>query len=150
MTVGSDFEAFVRLARARLLRAYIGAYGVDRASDAAAEALAWAWEHREHLASMANPIGYLYRVGQSRSRPPRVATLPAPDDLDLPEVEPGLVPALQALPAQQRTAVWLTHACGWSHRDVADATGIGTSTVATHVSRGLETLRAALEVDTQG
>jgi len=33
-----------------------------------AEALAYAWENWDRLSSMKNPVGYLYRVGQSRAR----------------------------------------------------------------------------------
>ena len=64
------------------------------------------------------------------------------------DVEPGLVPALKRLPDQQRTAVWLVHACDWSHGEAAEAMGISPSTVATHVTRALVALRQRLEVAT--
>ena len=143
-----EFEDFVRKARPRLLRALAGCRGAD-AVDAAAEALTYAWEHWAEVRQMTNPVGYLYRVGQSRSRPRRVPVLPAPAEIGVPEVEPGLVPALLRLPDTQRTAVWLVHACGWSYAEVAEAMGTTVSTVGNHVSRALERLRDSLEVNTR-
>ena len=37
-------------------------------TEAAADAMAYAWRHWDTLASMANPVGYLYRVGQTSIR----------------------------------------------------------------------------------
>ncbi len=142
---GSAFEAFAAEAQERLRRAYIAAYGTERAAEATAEAMAWAWEHRDRLETMANPVGYLYRVGQSRTRSRRRPQLPAPDALGLPDVEPRLIDELAALPERQRVAVWLVHACEWTHREAAEAMDISTSAVSTHVARGTERLRARLE-----
>ncbi len=146
MRRADDFEAFLASARQQLRRAFVASRGIDGAADATAEALAWAWEHREEVAQMANPVGYLYRVGMSRTRPRAVPTLPTPVELGVPEVEPRLVPALLELPMQQRTAVWLVHGCGWRYREAAEAMGTSTSAVGTHVSRALEHLRARFEV----
>src|SRR5262245_48084251 len=101
------FAAFVAAVEPRLRRAYIGWCGVDDAHDATAEALAYAWEHWDEVQTMDNPAGYLYRVGQTRSRVRKEGRLPSPADLGLPDIEPGLIPALRALPDQQRTSVWL-------------------------------------------
>lgn len=142
---GSEFETFAADAADRLRRAYVAAYGVERAAEATSEALAWAWEHRDRLAGMANPVGYLYRVGQSRTRPRRRPQLPPPADLGVHDVEPRLIEELAALPERQRTAVWLVHACEWTHAEVAEALGISTSAVSTHVARGMQRLRERLE-----
>jgi DNA-directed RNA polymerase specialized sigma24 family protein len=144
----AEFEAFVRRLEPRLRRAFVGCRGVEGAREATAEALAYAWEHRDRVLSMENPAGYLYRVGQSRTRARRRPLLPHPDDIGVPEVEPGLIPALLALPEQQRTAVWLIHACGWTYGEAAEAMEISRSAVGTHVTRALEALRRALEVET--
>src|SRR6476659_2087418 len=72
--------------------------------------------------------------------------LPWPDDAELPDFEPRLIPALRALSPLQMKAVWLVHGCGWPHRDVAEALAISPSTVATHVDRALARLRSLLEV----
>lgn len=144
-TVGGEFTRFAELAEAKLRRAYIAAYGVERAAEATAEAMAWAWEHRDRLDTMQNPVGYLYRVGQSRTRPRKRLQLPAPTALGVPDVEPRLIDELAALPERQRVAVWLVHACEWTHREVAEALDISTSAVSTHVARGTERLRSRLE-----
>jgi DNA-directed RNA polymerase specialized sigma24 family protein len=142
----SSFEIFVREAEPRLRRAFVATRGLDGAADATAEALAYAWEHWARVSLMENPVGYLYRVGQSRTRFRQKISLPAPEVLGVPEVEPDLVPALMELALTQRTAVWLVHACGWQYREVAEAMQVSVSAVGTHVSRALERLRSRLEV----
>ncbi len=141
MEVGIDFDDFVRDAEPRLRRAFAGAVGTNQAADAVAEALAWAWENRHRLSSLDEPVAYLFRVGQSKSRLRKKPELPPPDSGRIPHIEPELVEGLRALTEKQRSAVWLVHACSWSHGEVAQAMGITASTVATHVARGLESLR---------
>jgi RNA polymerase sigma-70 factor (ECF subfamily) len=145
--MAQEFDDFVRAVRPRLLRAFVSSRGVDGAEDATAEALAWAWEHWSEVIEMENPAGYLFRVGQSRTRTRRRAALPAPAAIGVPDVEPALVPSLLALPATQRTAVWLVHGCGWSYAEVAAAMDTSPTMVGNHVSRGLARLRRALKVD---
>ena len=67
--IEEDFEVFVRDAEPRLRRALIGARGIDATADAVAEALAYAFANWSEVRMMDNPVGYLYRVGQSKSRP---------------------------------------------------------------------------------
>jgi len=140
-----DIEALLAEARPKLWRAFLGSLGVERAEEALGESLAWAWEHRERLAPMENPVGYLYRVGVTRSTPKsRPTQLPRPRDVGMPDFEPALVPALQALTEKQRTAVWLIHGCGWTYPDAAKAMDLGESTVGTHATRGLAALQTQL------
>lgn len=144
-----DFADFVGRIEPRLRRAMVGTVGADRAADAVAEALAYAWANWERVSGMENPAGYLYRVARSSSRirtPKRVRWL-IPRDSHLPEVEPALIDAVAALPTRQRVAVWLVHACEWSQVEVAEALGISPSAVSTHVARGLQTLRRTLGAD---
>lgn len=141
------FDEFVADVRPRLIRAFVPCVGVADAADAAAEALAYAFEHWDTLRLMANPAGYLYRVGRSRVRRRRAPLLPKPAAVGVPDVEPELVPALLSLPESQRTAVWLVHACQWRYSEVAEAMGTSTSMVGNHVSRGLETLRRRIGAD---
>ena len=143
----AGFDDFVIDVRPRLTRAFVPCVGIADAADAAAEALVYAFEHWETLRTMANPVGYLYRVGRSRVRQRKVPRLPAPTSLGLPDVEPRLIPALLALPDSQRTAVWLVHACQWRYSEVAEAMGTSVTMVGNHVSRGLESLRRRLGVD---
>lgn len=142
-----DLEAMLVQARPRLERALIAVRGVGGAEEAAAEAIAWGWEHGDRLVGMDNALGYLYRVALTRSAPRKAPPLPAVEPTTMPEVEPALVPALLELPERQRASVWLVHACGWSHGDVAAALDISSSTVSTHVARALESLRISLDVD---
>jgi DNA-directed RNA polymerase specialized sigma24 family protein len=140
------FEVFFVKAEPRLRRALVAAYGLERGREAAAEALAYAWQHWQKVSVMRNPVGYLYRVGQSRARPRRTPTLFASPDSRDPWCEPKLPAALSSLSERQRLAVVLVHAYGWTLQEVADVTGLKIPTVQTHVERGLARLRHALEV----
>jgi len=140
------FEAFVVEAEPRLRRALVAAYGHEQGRDAAAEALAYAWEHWSEVSTMANAIGFLYRVGQSRTRSrhtPRIHVVPTWSD---PMVEPGLGPALSRLSERQRLAVVLVHGFGWTMREVAEVTGLAVTSIQNHLERGLAHLRDQLEV----
>lgn len=147
---GTDFEEFVVNAEPRLRRALLGTVGLGRMPDAVAEALAYAWEHWEEVSAMVNPVGYLFRVGQSRTRVRSRPLLPPVDGARIPEVEPALASALMRLPRTQRTAVWLAYGCGWPHSEIAEVLGTATSTVSTHVSRALDRLRAEIGVSAHG
>src|SRR6476659_3966284 len=141
-----DFEAFVRDVDPKLRRALSAHYPREEVSDAVASAFEHAWKHWPRVRTMENPAGYLYRVAQSKSRIRKQGFLPWPDDAELPDFEPRLIPALRALSPLQMRAVWLVHGCGWPHREVAEALEIAPSTVATHVDRALARLRSLLEV----
>ena len=143
-----EFGEFVAEAEPRLARAFGAAYGIERAQEALAEALAYAWEHFEELAVMDNAVGYLFRVGQSRTRPrKRPVVFPAAGVGGAPAVEPGLPSALRALTERQRVCVVLVHAYDWTHQDVADLLEIAPTSVQNHVERGLAHLRRAIGSD---
>lgn len=59
-----EFTVFFDTAEQRLRVALCGAFGSESGREAAAEALAWGWQHWSRLQRMDNPIGYLYRVGR--------------------------------------------------------------------------------------
>ena len=89
-----EFGEFVADAEPRLARAFGAAYGIERGQEALAEALAYAWEHFEELAMMDNAVGYLFRVGQSRTRPrKRPVVYPAAGVGGAPAVERSHRPA---------------------------------------------------------
>ena len=142
------FEEFFERVEPRLRHAFTALYGRDLAVDAAAEALAWAFEHWDRVRAMDHPVGYLYRVGQSRTRRLRHRSWMVVEEraVTMPEFEPRLGPALAELPDRQRVCVMLVHGYGWSHTEVASLLGVRASTVATHVARALERLRPRLEV----
>jgi len=100
--------------------------------------------------AMDNPAGFLYRVAQSKRRRRKQGFLPWSADAGVPDYEPGLVGALEALPPKQARAVWLVIGCGFTHREAGVAMQIRPSTVATHVRRGLDALRASLGVSIHG
>ena len=143
-----DFETFVIRHEAKLRIALIAMYGPTEGRIAALDALSWAWEHWAQVEEMTNPVGYLYRVGQTSSRRNRVRPIPF-DRVQLAEgvADPNieLFSALAQVTEQQRSAVMLTHAFGWSVRDVARMMDLAPSTVQTHIARGLERLRQLLE-----
>jgi len=141
------FDDFIRETEPRLRRALVAAYGPERGGEATAEALAYAWENWARVSHLANPAGYLFRVGQSRSRRRRQPiVLPIASDIEMPDVEPRLPMALAALSEQQRVVTVLVLAYSWTHREVAAFLEVGVSTVQTHLERGLAKMRAVLEV----
>ncbi len=142
-----EFIAFFAEAEPRLRRALVAAYGAERGREAAAEALGYAWEQWERISVMDNPVGYLFRVGQSRSRPRRVPPVFPPvvrgED---PWVEPGLPRALAGLSERERVAVVLIEGFGWTFREVAEIVGVSISSVQSYLTRGLRKLRDSLGV----
>jgi len=140
----SDFDAFVSAVEVRLRSALIATYGPVDGRAAAVDALSWAWEHWDKVRGLDNLIGYLYRVGRTAARRDRAGAVRASDrglHIDDPSVSPELVAALANLSAQQRTAVMLVHAFGWTHRETAELLEMIPSSVQTHVERGLSRLR---------
>jgi DNA-directed RNA polymerase specialized sigma24 family protein len=146
-TPDDEFLLFVKRTEPRLQTALVAAYGFERGYEATAEALAYAWEHWDRLREYENLTGYLYRVGQSRTRQRKDRMLFARPEHPDPMYEPGLIPALATLSESQRTAVVLVHAFNWTLKEVADCRGVKTTSVQNHLERGLKKLRSALKVE---
>ena len=141
-----DFEGWYQSVEPRIRAALVARYGPEAGRDAAAASLVWAWENWDRLRSIDNGVGYLYRVGQSKARRRREGWLsPSVDEAET-SYEPGLPPALAALPTKQRTAVMLVHGYGWSLAEAAEVLGVTKSTVQSHVERGMAALRQRLGV----
>ena len=138
------FDEFVKEVEPKLRRALTGCMPRDQVHDGLAEAFTYAWEHWDEMADIERPVGFLYRVAQSKTRSRKQGLLPWDGDSAIPDIEPELMPALEALPDSQKTAVWLVTACGWSQVDAAEAMGITPSSVSTHVARGLDRIRERL------
>lgn len=117
--VEQEFSRFVARVERRLSRALIATYGPEVGRESARDALVYAWEHWERVSTMENPVGYLFRVGQSRSRSyrRRRVLFPSVNVAELPHVEPGLPQALEELSENQRTALVLIHVEGLSERE---------------------------------
>lgn len=143
---GADsFEGFVREVEPRLRQALSASLGSETGREAAAEALAYAWEHWDRIRTMANPAGYLYVMGRNSGRHTermrrRSVLLPV-DPERLPWVEPALPGAVAALPEQQRVVVMLLHCFQWTMSEVAELLEVSKSTVQSHAERGLSKLR---------
>ena len=142
-------------AEPRLRHALVAAVGRERGRDATAEALAYGWEHWSEVSVMANPVGYLYRVGRSRVRvrrhridfrPMAMREVALASTSRIPEFEPGLAAAMAQLSERQRVAVFLIHGMEWTRRDVAELLGISVNAVGSHLDRGLAKLRKRLGV----
>jgi RNA polymerase sigma-70 factor (ECF subfamily) len=142
-----DFDEFVAATEPGLHRALVAKLGWERGREATAEALAYAWEHWGRVAVMANPAGYLYRVGASRVRSRKQPVLFGHTDENEIWFEPSLARCLSSMPERQRIAVVLIHGYGWSSKEVAAMTGLKSSTVQTHLERGLANLRRQLKVE---
>jgi DNA-directed RNA polymerase specialized sigma24 family protein len=152
LRVVDDFDEFVGDATRRLQRALVAQYGVELGREAAADAIAYAWEHRDDLAAKANPIGYLFRVGQTSvrrlRRQRRLIDLPPESRADSYRVvdgEPSLPAALSRLTDAQRAAVLLVHAHAYSYAEAAELLDIPVTTLRNHIHRGMTRLRALLE-----
>lgn len=142
------FTRFVAGVEPRLRTALCARFGRDEGREAAADVLAWAWEHWTRVEGLDNPGGYLYRVAErqrfrSWRRPRPLPDTPTSDDH---HVEPELEAALRSLTERQRTAVVLIHGFEWTHREVAELMGISIPSVQKHQERALVHLQAALGV----
>ena len=142
--------AFLAVARPRLERALVARFGVDDGLEAAAEATAYGVAHWPDLQTMANPIGYLYRVGERRGRRlarrwQRIEALvhePATHDgvLDV-----DLQRALIRLKPSERVAVVLVYAHGHTYAQAAEILDLPVTTITNHLNRGMTRLRRILE-----
>ncbi len=148
----SDFERFVREVEPRLRRALVAGFGPLVGREAAADALAWAWQNWDRVAELESPVGYLYRVGRtlaarSQGRDVPVAepapSIASPDD----PFEPGLAPAIARLSDAQRCAVVLVVGFGYTLREAAQILDVTASTVHRDCERALTRLRSELEVE---
>lgn len=143
------FREFARVAEPRLRHALVARHGADRGAEAANDALLHGWRHWDRVRSMDNPVGYLYRVGQSKARQRRRkpdAVPLIPEDRP-PWIEPQLSAALGGLTPRQREVVVLVGAFEYTHHETAEMLGISDSSVKTHLSRGMDELRRRLGVN---
>lgn len=146
--VEREFASFIEETEPRLLRALVGAFGSDVGREATSDALAYAWENWSRISEMDNPVGYLFRVGQSRSRSYRRERVWFPDvsPHELPNVDPRLPAALGQLSRMQRAAVVLLFVEDMPEREAGEALGISRGAVRKHAERGLAKLRRSLGV----
>jgi len=142
------FDSLIDEIRSRLLPALVAKWGIEVGSDLCSDVEEYAWEHRAKVTRMENPLGYLYRVAQSKSRSHvrwmNRTTFPSrfPDII---HEDPALHDTLQMLAVlnpDQRVCVMLVHAFGWTYAEVAELLGVTRPVVNHHVHRGLAVLRS--------
>lgn len=146
-----SYSLFVRDHGPLLRRALVARFGVDVGRDAADEALLRGWRDWPRVAAMDNPVGYLFRVGQTAARP-QVRWQRRTTRLDFPREglreashdNVDLLDALRHLKRPQRLAVILIKAHGHTYAETAAALSISEAAVGNHLRRGLEKLRRLL------
>ncbi len=149
-TKRDSYTEFFGLVELRLRQALMASFGPEVGRDSSAEALAYGWEHWDRVSAMDNPVGFLFRVGQTHAgqlrRRERVV-LPSVAVNSTPWVEPGLPKALEMLSERQRTVVVLTLAYEWSMSEVAGLLGVSKATVQSYSDRAQRRLRRSLGAD---
>ena len=148
----SDFERFAGEVEPRLRRALVAGFGAVVGREAAADALAWAWQNWDRVVGLDSPVGYLYRVGRtlavrSEARDVPVAEPAPPIAWPHDSFEPGLAPAIARLSEAQRCAVVLVVGFGYTLREAAEVLGVTASTVHRDCERALSRLRSEMEVE---
>ncbi len=148
------FERFCHQEHASISNALGWALGShDLGREATDEAFARAFERWDTVDAMANPAGWVYRVGLNWGRRriwrrnkerQLLSSIDLNDHQDI-YVDQDLADALGKLPLKFRSVVVLRHLLGYSERDTAEALGISPGTAKSRMSRGLERLRSHLE-----
>ena len=149
-TAADTFTEFAHRLESGLRRGLTAGFGSEVGREAAAEALAYGWEHWEGVGAMDNPSGYLFRIGQNKARDMtrRSWTLGHEEILYAePWVEPAFGPSWSALSDRQRTVVGLVHGFDWSLGEVAVLLGVSRGTVQSYEKRALKKLRRDLGVE---
>jgi len=147
----TTLASFVPGARFALEQALVARFGLHDGMEAAADAVAYGCEHWGRVQAMGNPVGYLYRVGESsakrrgaRRRLREGVLVAEPSTTDSP-VDVDLQRALARLTAHQRVAIVLVHAHGHTYADAARIMDVPVTSVTNHINRGLTRLRHLME-----
>jgi RNA polymerase sigma-70 factor (ECF subfamily) len=167
-TAAGDTRAFAQLYAQTAPRLYplllYMLHERDRADDALQEVLIRLWRHaHEYTPARGRPLAWIARIARNQARddltrrrpqmaPWEEASLPGmPDPAPTPDRLAGdlddarsLHGCLKALELRQRACVYLAHACGLSHAELAVWLGAPPGTVKTWVRRGLAHLRECL------
>jgi RNA polymerase sigma factor (sigma-70 family) len=152
----SAFERFFEAEYARLARAlFLLTSDASEAEDLAQEAMVRVYERWEHVRTMRDPVGYLFRTAMNLSRSRRRRLLVAarralgpratPTPADAAETRDELDRALAALPVGQRQALVLVEWLGLSHDEAGSILGIRPVSVRVRVSRARASMRQLRE-----
>ena len=152
-----SFEAFFVAERARLLGALVVmTNNRAEAEEILQDAFLKVWERWERVASMDEPVGFLYRIAMNlfRKRVRRAAVavrkavhlLPRGDDLAEVETRDEAVRLLQRLTPRERAAIVVTAYLGYSSEEAGELLGVRAATVRVLTNRARATLRGVEEV----
>jgi RNA polymerase sigma-70 factor, ECF subfamily len=147
-----DFEGFFEDQHTALFRAlWLVTRNRHEAEEVMQDAFLRVWERWDHVGSLSDPVGYLYRtamnVFRSRARRAKVAIrlavghFPADDELAKVEQREDIVRALAPLTPRQRAALVLTDLLGLTSEQAGEALQIKASTVRVLVARARAALR---------
>ena len=152
-----DFEAFYRQQADGVYRALaLTLRDVDLAQEAAAEAMARAYQHWEKIRSYDKPGGWAYRVGlnwatsrlrrrqRDRTRQSQMARLNSIDPNEPVVFDPGLQAALLGLEIPQRAVVVLRYFMDLSQDEIAGVLDVPVGTVKSRLFRGRRQLQKVL------
>jgi RNA polymerase sigma factor (sigma-70 family) len=144
---GAGYEQLLVLIRTRLRPALVAKWGIEVGSDICSDIEEYSWQHSDRLLKMENPLGFLYRVAQSRSRRYKrwmnQTTFPSrfPEVVHEDESVHDVLELLADITEEQRQCILLIHAFDWTYEEVAGLMGVSRSVVNNHVHRGLSRLR---------
>ncbi|MFD6432055.1 SigE family RNA polymerase sigma factor [Streptomyces venezuelae] len=155
MTV-EEFEEFYAQAVVRLTgQLYVMLGDLHEAQDVVQEAFIRGWRRRRQLEREGQPEAWIrtvaWRLAVSRWRLRRRSAdawkrSGAPPHSEGPGPEQvALVEALRALPVQQRRVMTLHYLCDLSVEQISGETGLSSSTIKTHLSRGRSALAHQLQ-----
>jgi RNA polymerase sigma-70 factor (ECF subfamily) len=152
-----SFEAFFAAERSRLLGALV--VMTDNRAEAEEilqDAFLKVWERWERVATMEEPVGFLYRTAMNlfRKRLRRAAVavrravhlLPRGDDLAEVETRDEAVRLLARLTPREREAIVVTAFLGYSSEEAGELLGIRATTVRVLTNRARAALRGVEEV----
>ena len=156
--VTTSFETFFEAERPRLFRALVlVTHDALEAEELMQDAFVRVWEHWDRVATMDDPIGYLFRTAlnlhRSRLRraltaAKRAVTPPSgPDPFDEVATRDEAIRALALLTVRQRAAVVVTELLGYSSEDAGRILGIRAGTVRALTSQARATILAWKELD---
>ena len=156
-TAELSFEEFFEAERSRLLGALV--VMTDNRAEAEEilqDAFLKVWERWERVATMEEPVGFLYRTAMNlfRKRLRRAAVavrkavhlLPQGDELSEVEMRDEAVRLLARLTPRERAAIVVTAYLGYSSEEAGELLGIRATTVRVLTNRARAALRGVEEV----
>jgi RNA polymerase sigma-70 factor (ECF subfamily) len=134
---------------------------IDEADDLAQECFLHAWDKLQTYSGRGSFIGWLLKVAyttflQSRRKSKRyaevldeaghVADLESRSYTEDTEEVSDLDKLLAVLTEEERAIMVMSYACGLSHREIGDATGLPVGTVKSVIFRGKEKIRTSFDI----